>query len=190
MFANLSISFIRLFVVVQIYWYYAESAKIEIGKVRTYKNMTISSSVRYTEVHSDRSHMECSRRLLSKDDICAASYNTVTRTCMLYTSGCSPSFKVSSTGTLLIRRDLSGLIQDNEDCSYYKNTNAPSDVYTIQPDGFTTGMSVYCDMNTGTGGWILFSPPGITDYLIHNKLIVLEHSVNLINLFKLSDYQK
>lgn len=106
--ANITIAFIRLFVGVQIYWYYAGTAKIKIEKYRTYRNMKITSSVSPTEVHSSRSHVECSRRLLSKDDVCVASYKTVTRTCMLYTSGCSPSFDVSSTGTLLIRRDLTG----------------------------------------------------------------------------------
>ncbi|XP_052096486.1 fibrinogen-like protein A [Mytilus californianus] len=154
-FADLSISFIRLLVGIQIFWYYAESTKIEIGKFRTYKNMKIAPSISSTEEHIDRSHMECSRRLLSKDDICVASYNTVTRTCMLYAYGCSPSFNVSNTGTCLIRRDLSGFIQDNEDCSYYKNTNDPSGVFTIQPEGVNTGIAVYCDMNTDNGGWIL-----------------------------------
>ncbi|CAC5392307.1 Fibrinogen-like protein A,Ryncolin-4,Angiopoietin-related protein 7,Angiopoietin-related protein 1,Ficolin-1-B,Ficolin-2,Ryncolin-1,Fibrinogen-like protein 1,Ficolin-1,Tenascin-X,Tenascin-N,Ryncolin-3,Fibroleukin,Fibrinogen C domain-containing protein 1,Ryncolin-2,Techylectin-5B,Fibrinogen alpha chain,Ficolin-1-A,Tenascin,Angiopoietin-4 [Mytilus coruscus] len=117
--------------------------------------MKIATSVSPTEVHIDRSHMECSRRLLSKDDICVASYNIVTRTCMLYAYGCSPSFNVSNTGTWLIRRDLSGFIQENEDCSYYKNTNAPSGVFTIQPEGVNTGIEVYCDMSTDNGGWIL-----------------------------------
>ncbi|CAG2240805.1 unnamed protein product [Mytilus edulis] len=147
--ANITIAFIRLFVGVQIYWYYAGTAKIEIEKYRTYRNMKITTSVSPTEVHSSRSHVECSRHLLSKDTVCVASYNTVTHTCMLYTSGCSPSFDVSSTGTLLIRRDLTGYIYDNEDCSYYKNINAPSGVYKIQPEGVSSGMMVYCDMNTG-----------------------------------------
>ncbi|XP_063438484.1 microfibril-associated glycoprotein 4-like [Mytilus trossulus] len=153
--ANLNISYTRLLVGIQIYWYYAESAKIEIGKLMTHKNMRIASSVSPKEVHIDSSHVGCSLRLFSKDNICVASYNAETRTCLLYTSGCSPSFEVLSKGTLLIRRDLSGSIQDNEDCSYYKNINKPSGVYIIQPEGFSTGLLVYCDMDRGSSGWIV-----------------------------------
>ncbi|VDI61655.1 Hypothetical predicted protein [Mytilus galloprovincialis] len=155
MLANIHISLIRFVIGVHVFWYFAESSNIEIGKFRTYKNLKINSSFSFTEVHSDRSHMECSRRLLSKDNICVASYDIVTGACLLYTSGCSPSFEVSSSGTWLIRRDLSGYIYDNEDCSYYKNINAPSGVFKIQPEGVSTGMMVYCDMNTGSGGWIV-----------------------------------
>ncbi|CAG2224810.1 unnamed protein product [Mytilus edulis] len=104
-------SSVRLLVGVKINWYYAETAKIEIGKFMTYQNMKIASSVSSKEVHSDSSHVECSLRLLR-------------------------------------------LIQDNEDCSYYKNINKPSGVYSIQPEGVSTGMSVYCDMSTDGGGWI------------------------------------
>lgn len=120
MLANIHISFIRFVIGVHVFWYFAESFNIEIGKFRTYKNLKINSSFSFTEVHSDRSHMECSRRLLSKDNICVASYDIVTGACLLYTSGCSPSFEVSSSGTWLIRRDLSGKSLDRK-YNIYKN---------------------------------------------------------------------
>lgn len=50
---------------------------------------------------------------------------------------------------------FSGSIQDNEDCSYYKNINKPSGVYIIQPEGVSTGLLVYCDMDRGSSGWIV-----------------------------------
>lgn len=50
---------------------------------------------------------------------------------------------------------FSGSIQDNEDCSYYKNINKPSGVYIIQPEGVSNGLLVYCDMDRGSSGWIV-----------------------------------
>ncbi|XP_071138876.1 angiopoietin-related protein 7-like [Mytilus edulis] len=50
---------------------------------------------------------------------------------------------------------FSSSIQDNEDCSYYKNINKPSGVYIIQPEGVSNGLLVYCDMDRGSSGWIV-----------------------------------
>jgi hypothetical protein len=43
--------------------------------------------------------------------------------------------------------------QSNEDCSFYKISGAVSGVYTIYPEAVTSGMSVYCDMDTDGGSW-------------------------------------
>ena len=47
---------------------------------------------------------------------------------------------------------------DPKDCEDVKNAgNTQSGVYTVKPPGLTSGIQVYCDMQTDGGGWLVSS---------------------------------
>ncbi|XP_063437589.1 microfibril-associated glycoprotein 4-like isoform X1 [Mytilus trossulus] len=149
MFCTLYYSLMRVMICDQIYSIYAE---IQKGKFLMDKNINISLAGSPTKVYKEEiSLIECSLRLLNNDEICVASYDTVTDMCMLYTSCFSLLIDVSNTETTLIHRDLSDLRP--RDCNDI-HPGSLSGVYTIYPTD--EQFDVYCDMDTAGPGWTVF----------------------------------
>lgn len=144
---------LTLFVILSICLYTALSASptVQVSKFSLAENKGITATVSAIETIPAKTLLICVQMFHSRRDACFASYYNAA--CRIYTTGCCPTNVIVVTGSSLLRRNLTGLVRNNEDCSYHKNAGKPSGVYMIYPEVIPNGISVYCDMDTDQGGW-------------------------------------